>query len=115
LLGIHMILCSSDAPWTSAPPTMPGKRRLPEFRMTRFVALLLIATVCLAGCKDDGAKPAGGKPAALKINGSTTVNLPAAEAAEILRAEKGMDIQSTRRAAVPAASRCSATVRCKSA
>jgi phosphate transport system substrate-binding protein len=31
--------------------------------------------------------------APLKINGSTTVNLPAAEAAEILRAEKKMDIQ----------------------
>lgn len=29
----------------------------------------------------------------LKINGSTTVNLPAAEAAEILRAEKGMAIE----------------------
>ncbi|HEY6925394.1 MAG TPA: phosphate ABC transporter substrate-binding protein [Steroidobacteraceae bacterium] len=29
----------------------------------------------------------------LKINGSTTVNLPAAEAAEVLRAEKKMDIQ----------------------
>lgn len=29
----------------------------------------------------------------LKINGSTTVNLPAAEGAEILRAEKRMDIQ----------------------
>lgn len=29
----------------------------------------------------------------LKINGSTTVNLPVAEAAEILRAEKGMNIQ----------------------
>jgi phosphate transport system substrate-binding protein len=29
----------------------------------------------------------------LKINGSTTVNLPVAEAAEILRAEKNMDIQ----------------------
>ena len=29
----------------------------------------------------------------LKINGSTTVNLPVAEAAEILRAEKKMDIQ----------------------
>jgi phosphate transport system substrate-binding protein len=30
---------------------------------------------------------------ALKINGSTTVNLPAAEAAEILRTEKKMEIQ----------------------
>ena len=30
---------------------------------------------------------------ALKINGSTTVNLPAAEGAEILRAEQKMDIQ----------------------
>lgn len=31
--------------------------------------------------------------AALKINGSTTVNLPVAEAAEILRAEQGMQIE----------------------
>ena len=31
--------------------------------------------------------------ATLKINGSTTVNLPVAEAAEILRAEKKLDIQ----------------------
>ena len=30
--------------------------------------------------------------AALRINGSTTVNLPVAEAAEILRAEKGLHI-----------------------
>ena len=29
----------------------------------------------------------------LKINGSTTVNLPVAEAAEILRAEQKMEIQ----------------------
>src|SRR6186713_810968 len=29
----------------------------------------------------------------LKVNGSTTVNLPVAEAAEILRAEQKMDIQ----------------------
>jgi len=36
----------------------------------------------------------GSLPAAvLKINGSTTVNLPAAEAAEILRAENGLQIQ----------------------
>ncbi len=33
------------------------------------------------------------KAETLKINGSTTVNLPAAEGAEVLRAEKGMDIQ----------------------
>ncbi len=31
--------------------------------------------------------------AVLKVNGSTTVNLPVAEAAEILRAEKGLQIQ----------------------
>jgi phosphate transport system substrate-binding protein len=31
--------------------------------------------------------------ATLKINGPTTVNLPVAEAAEILRAERGMQIQ----------------------
>lgn len=33
------------------------------------------------------------RAAALKINGSTTVNLPVAEAAEILRAERQMDIR----------------------
>ena len=36
---------------------------------------------------------AGAPGDVLKINGSTTVNLPTAEAAEILRAEKGMQIQ----------------------
>lgn len=35
----------------------------------------------------------GSVAAPLKINGSTTVNLPAAEAAEILRAQHGMQIQ----------------------
>ena len=37
--------------------------------------------------------PLASTAATLKINGSTTVNLPVAEAAEILRAEKKMDIQ----------------------
>lgn len=37
--------------------------------------------------------PLSANAATLKINGSTTVNLPVAEAAEILRAEKKMDIQ----------------------
>lgn len=37
--------------------------------------------------------PASLKADSLKINGSTTVNLVVAEAAEILRAEKGLDIQ----------------------
>jgi phosphate transport system substrate-binding protein len=36
---------------------------------------------------------ASASAATLKINGSTTVNLPVAEGAEILRAEKKMDIQ----------------------
>ena len=40
-----------------------------------------------------GAVSAGRCGDVLKINGSTTVNLPAAEAAEILRAEKGLKIQ----------------------
>ena len=46
-----------------------------------FVLLSLLAGASLASA------------APLKINGSTTVNLPAAEGAEILRAEKKMDIQ----------------------
>ncbi len=36
--------------------------------------------------------PLGARAAVLKINGSTTVNLPVAEAAEILRAEKKLEI-----------------------
>ncbi|QOV92525.1 phosphate ABC transporter substrate-binding protein [Humisphaera borealis] len=60
------------------------------FRATLIVSCLL----ALAGCRKEAGsttKPAAGS--ALKINGSTTVNLVAAEAAEILRAEKGMNIQ----------------------
>ncbi|WP_206292195.1 phosphate ABC transporter substrate-binding protein [Humisphaera borealis] len=62
----------------------------PMFRATLIVSCLL----ALAGCRKEAGsttKPAAGS--ALKINGSTTVNLVAAEAAEILRAEKGMNIQ----------------------
>lgn len=44
---------------------------------------LLVFTIAL---------PAGGAAATLKINGSTTVNLPVAEAAEILRAEQKLAI-----------------------
>ena len=68
--------------------------------MKPIVILLLAASALLAGCKDDGGSAATGStvPAAaaastLKVNGSTTVNLPVAEAAEILRAERGMSIQ----------------------
>ena len=39
-----------------------------------------------------GGPPAGATGPALKVNGSTTVNLVAAEAAEVLRAEKGLAI-----------------------
>lgn len=49
----------------------------------RFLLLLLLAGSACAPCSG----------ATLKINGSTTVNLPVAEAAEILRAEKKMIIQ----------------------
>src|SRR6187401_1460680 len=47
--------------------------------MKRALAFLLLAQLAIAET--------------LKINGSTTVNLPVAEAAEILRAEQKMDIQ----------------------
>src|SRR5262245_1820261 len=47
-------------------------------------SLLLLLPLCF---------PLRAAAATLKINGSTTVNLPAAEAAEILRAERKMDIQ----------------------
>ncbi|MGI8889710.1 MAG: substrate-binding domain-containing protein, partial [Chthoniobacterales bacterium] len=48
-------------------------------KLTIFFALCALATFARADV--------------LKINGSTTVNLPAAEGAEMLRAEKKMDIQ----------------------
>lgn len=48
-------------------------------RLLLLSALLALASPALA--------------ATLKVNGSTTVNLPVAEAAELLRAEKKMDIQ----------------------
>ncbi|MCI0365442.1 MAG: phosphate ABC transporter substrate-binding protein [Phycisphaerales bacterium] len=52
------------------------------------LAVLLMSGGCEAKAGDRS-----GASQTLKINGSTTVNLPAAEAAEILRAEKGMNIQ----------------------
>lgn len=74
--------------------------------MTRLFCALLGACLLLPACKEGTAgSPATGPSAsaggvggsaatgALKINGSTTVNLPAAEAAEILRAERKMNIQ----------------------
>jgi phosphate transport system substrate-binding protein len=60
--------------------------------MMRWAAVLLVGCVLGAGCEDrsgGAADPSG----ALKVNGSTTVNLPVAEAAELLRAEKGMKIE----------------------
>ena len=58
-------------------------RRLPR------ALLPWLAASSLAGC-DLGAS--AGKAAPLRINGSTTVNPIAAEAAEILRAERGLEI-----------------------
>ncbi|HEX8678522.1 MAG TPA: phosphate ABC transporter substrate-binding protein, partial [Chthoniobacterales bacterium] len=50
--------------------------------MRPFVSIVLALAACQLAAADT-----------LKINGSTTVNLPAAEGAEILRAEKKLDIQ----------------------
>ncbi|HYE19855.1 MAG TPA: phosphate ABC transporter substrate-binding protein [Tepidisphaeraceae bacterium] len=61
--------------------------------MTRGIGLssaAFVLALIVAGCKESGSSPS---PGALKINGSTTVNLPAAEAAEVLRAERKMNIQ----------------------
>jgi len=53
-----------------------------NLKTKQVMAVVLTATLALAVHAE-----------VLKINGSTTVNLPAAEAAEVLRAEKGMQIQ----------------------
>ena len=70
------------------------------------VSLAVVACALLTGCKDEtgstSSSPAAPTTAVavsaaasgtLKINGSTTVNLPVAEAAEVLRAERRMNIQ----------------------
>lgn len=66
-------------------------------RITLLLAFtgLSVVALLLSGCKDDsgGSTTPANRSSVLKINGSTTVNLPAAEAAEVLRAEKGMNIQ----------------------
>lgn len=63
----------------------------------KLMSVVLFACMTVTGCKDgpggSGAATRSSSASVLKINGSTTVNLPAAEAAEILRAEKGMNIQ----------------------
>jgi len=53
-----------------------------NLKTKQVMAVVLTATLALAVHAE-----------VLKINGSTTVNLPAAEAAEVLRADKGMQIQ----------------------
>ena len=55
--------------------------RLSPLRRTAVLAAVVLTAGALSGEEP------------LKINGSTTVNLPVAEAAEVLRAEKGMLIQ----------------------
>ena len=59
----------------------------------KLLTVVFLGCIVVAGCKDGPGSNRGAAGSVLKINGSTTVNLPAAEAAEILRAEKGMDIQ----------------------
>ena len=67
-------------------------------------AFVVLAAAVLGGCKSESAgspqatsSSSSAAPAAaagaLKVNGSTTVNLPVAEAAEVLRAERRMNIQ----------------------
>lgn len=63
--------------------------------MHRLILCLILGAV-LVGCNDEGNGSrdiAMSGDAALKINGSTTVNLPVSEAAEILRSERNMDIR----------------------
>ena len=65
-------------------------------KLRRVLVCLMISFAFVGGCGEGdpgtGANPDRGD-ATLKINGSTTVNLPIAEAAEILRAEQNLDIQ----------------------
>jgi len=63
-----------------------------RLRFLPATGLGVVALLLIAGCKGETDDRSGASQT-LKINGSTTVNLPAAEAAEILRAEKGMNIQ----------------------
>jgi len=59
-------------------------------RMKALASAVVLASVFLCSCKRGGSD---GDADVLKVNGSTTVNLPIAEAAEELRASRGMVIQ----------------------
>ena len=61
--------------------------------MRRICCLFVAVCSLLAGCDASSREASARSRDALKINGSTTVNLPVAEAAEFLRAERQMDIQ----------------------
>lgn len=59
---------------------------------TRSLAAAMTCCLLPLACSD-GQSGAEASARVLKVNGSTTVNLPAAEASEILRAEQGLAIQ----------------------
>ena len=61
-----------------------------NFKSKVLISLTVLSAVFLSSCKKGDA---GNDATVLKINGSTTVNLPVAEAAEELRVNKGMTIQ----------------------
>ncbi len=59
-----------------------------------FAFLPAVFALLLSACGESPENPEGGKKvSALKINGSTTVNLPVAEAAEVMRERTGKEIQ----------------------
>lgn len=62
----------------------------PHF-LFKFAAGLAIFSLGIVSCERSGSRNANTE--ILKINGSTTVNLPAAEAAEVLRTDAGLNIQ----------------------
>lgn len=64
-----------------------------SIQMTRHILSFLALVAIAAGCSRHADDAASGQAApALRINGSTTVNLPVAEAAEILRERTGRPI-----------------------
>lgn len=66
-----------------------------KFKYLMPVAVMAVFLTLLTGCREasTGEKVTVGNGETLRISGSTTVNVAVEEVAEILRAEKGMDIR----------------------
>ena len=87
LTGNNLLVFASVRKYADGPYSISDRMKSPRLRYSP--PLLLCSAFVLGIALFSTSARAG----TLRINGSTTVNLPVAEAAELLRAEQGKDIQ----------------------